>query len=100
VEHQIFVLLVKAVQHEGPEEVVVETQNLTIRLDQATVRKAKVLAARRGTSVSKLVAQTIEQLVDGDEAYEAARRKALDFLRQGFHLGGTIRVSRDELHER
>ena len=77
-----------------------ETQNLTVRLDQATVRKAKVLAARRGTSVSKLIAHTIEALVGDDEAYEAARRKALDFLHHGFHLGGSVCASRDKLHER
>jgi len=78
----------------------VETQKLTVRLDRATGRKAKVLAARRATSVSKLVAQTIEELVSDDEAYEAARRIALGVLRQGFHLGGTVRASRDELHAR
>jgi len=76
------------------------TQNLTVRLDQATIRKAKVLAAQRGTSVSKLVARTIEKLVGDDEAYEAARRKASALMQRGFHLGGEVRVSRDELHER
>ena len=30
-------------------------QNLTVRLDDATIRKAKVLAAKRSTSISRLV---------------------------------------------
>ena len=30
-------------------------QNLTVRLDDGTIRKAKVLAAKRATSVSRLV---------------------------------------------
>lgn len=64
------------------------------------VRKAKILAARRSTSISGLVAEQIEILVGQDEAYERAERQALALLDQGFHLGGVNRVSRDELHER
>lgn len=75
-------------------------QNLTISLTRQTIRKAKVLAARRGSSISGLVAAQIEILVGEDEAYERAERQALTLLEQGFHLGGVIRVSRDELHER
>jgi predicted transcriptional regulator len=74
-------------------------QNLTVQLDRDTVRKAKVLAARRGTSVSALVAAQIKESVQAEDAYEAARRSALELLEQGFHLGGR-RLSRDELYER
>ncbi len=76
-----------------------ERQNLTIQLDRKLVRKARVLAAQRGTSVSRLLATELERLVGEDEAYETARRSALQFLERGFHLGGK-RVSREELHER
>jgi hypothetical protein len=41
----------------------------------------------------------IEILIGEEEAYERAERQAMTLLDQGFHLGGTIRVSRDELHE-
>ena len=64
------------------------------------MRKARVLAARRATSVSGLLAQQIEILVGEEETYERARRQALTLLDQGFHLGGAIRVNRDEWHER
>lgn len=74
-------------------------QNLTVQLDRVTIRKARVLAARRGTSISALVAAQIQESVDAEDAYEAARRTALEWLGQGFHLGGRL-VSRDELHER
>jgi hypothetical protein len=63
-------------------------QNVTISLDRQTVRKAKILAARRETSISGLVAAQIESMVGEDEAYEAARRQALELLERGFHLGG------------
>lgn len=77
-----------------------EKQNLTISLDRRTIRKAKILAAQRSTSVSGLVAHQIETLIAEEEAYERAERQAMILLDQGFHLGGVIRASRDELHER
>jgi Family of unknown function (DUF6364) len=77
-----------------------EKQNLTISLDRRTIRKVKILAAQRSTSISGLVAHQIETLIAEEEAYERAERQALILLEQGFHLGGVIRTSRDELHER
>jgi len=75
-------------------------QNVTISLDRKTIEKAKVLAARRSNSISGLLAQQIETLVGEEEAYQRAERQAMTLLDEGFHLGGVIRVSRDELHER
>jgi hypothetical protein len=75
-------------------------QNITVSLPQQTIRKAKVLAARRGSSISGLLAEQIEILVGEEEAYERAERQATALLDQGFHLGGVIRSSRDEWHER
>ena len=76
------------------------TQNITIRLDRRTLRRAKVLAAKRNTSISKLLAQQIDTLVGEDNAYEQAQRRALALLDRGFHLGGRIEATRDEWHER
>ena len=75
-------------------------QNVTISLDRRTIQKAKILAARRATSISGLLSRQIEILVGEEEAYERAERQAMALLEQGFHLGGAARVSRDELHER
>ena len=76
------------------------SQNITIRLDRRTVRRAKVLAAKQNTSISRLIARQIETLVGEDEAYEQAKRRALALLDRGLHLGGRIEASRDEWHER
>ena len=75
-------------------------QNLTISLDRKAIQKAKIIAARRSTSISGLLAHQIELLIGEEEAYERAERQAMTLLDQGFRLGGVIRVSRDELHER
>jgi len=75
-------------------------QNLNVRLECQTIQKAKVLAARRSTSVSGLVARQFEILVGEEEAYERAKHQAMILMEEGFHLGGTIRAMRDELHYR
>jgi hypothetical protein len=75
-------------------------QNVTVSLTRQTLHKAKILAARRGSSISGLLAEQIDMLVGDAEAYERAKRQASALLDQGFHLGGVIRVSRDEWHER
>jgi hypothetical protein len=75
-------------------------QNLTVSLAPETVQKAKILAAKRSTSISGLLAAQIEALVDADGAYERAHRAALDLMERGFHMGGVHTIPREELHER
>ena len=75
-------------------------QNVTVSLSRDTLQKARVLAARRSTSISGLLAGQIETLIGEDEAYERARRHALAALEKGFHMGGGPLPSRDKLHER
>lgn len=75
-------------------------QNLTVQLDAETIRKARLLAVQRSTSISRLVAGEIERLVGDVERYEIAKRRALATLEQGFDMGGGPLPSRDELHER
>ena len=78
----------------------IRRQNLTVSLTPQTVQKAKILAAKRSTSISGLLAAQIEALVDADEAYESAHRAALDLMERGFHMGGVHTIPRKELHER
>ena len=77
-----------------------QKQNVTISLTKEVLKKAKILAARRETSISGLLADQIECLVGTEEAYERAERQAMVLLNEGFHLGGLIRAGRDEWHER
>lgn len=80
-----------------------QKQNVTVSLSVQTVHKAKVLAAKRSTSVSALLAEQIESLVDkdeADEAYERAAAAAIALMHKGFDMGGGPKVSREELHER
>jgi len=74
--------------------------NITLKLDRDLLRRAKVIAAERDTSVSALVAEQLEKAVRERDGYEQAKRRALATLKKGFDLGFKPPASRDELHER
>ena len=73
--------------------------NLTLQLDEDVIRRARVVAAKRGTSVSALTAQTLLEIVRSDERYEESRRRAESLLVSARARGGR-RWTRDELHDR
>lgn len=62
--------------------------NLTIQLDEGVIRQARVVAARRGTSVSALVARELERLAEEDGRYEEARRRASEVMAKARSRGG------------
>ena len=74
-------------------------QNITIAVEQDLLRKARILAAERGSSVSRLLADELARLVCEAERYEQAKVEALADLDRGFRLGGEP-AARDALHER
>ncbi|MDR0627501.1 MAG: DUF6364 family protein [Bifidobacteriaceae bacterium] len=73
--------------------------NLTLRLPELTVRHARVMAAERGTSVSRLV----ETLLARDADLEAGRQerwaRQLERMRAGQSLRGPY-LGREESHQR
>lgn len=71
--------------------------NLTLQLDDEVIRRARVVAAKRGTSVSGLVARELARLVADDERYEEARQAAAELLAQARPRGGRS-WTRDEIH--
>jgi hypothetical protein len=73
--------------------------NLTVQLDENVIRRAKVVAAKRGTSVSALVARELDGLVESDARYEEARGRAEELMRGARPRGGRV-WRRDELHDR
>lgn len=48
--------------------------NIPLTIDAELLREARILAAQEGTSVSRLLADRLEELVRRHRAYEAARR--------------------------
>jgi hypothetical protein len=77
----------------------VSRTNITLSIDTDLLREARILAAEEGTSVSRLLADRLEELIRRQKDYEAAKRRALAILRKGYDLEWTP-ISRDALHER
>jgi len=73
-------------------------RNLTIQLDEETIRHAKIVAARRGLSLSSLVARQLNELAEADQRYERARAIALEAL-AGAAGGGAPIWRRGELYD-
>lgn len=74
-------------------------QKITLSLDKDLLARARLLAARRSTSVSALLANELAHLVEEADEHEQARRRALAVLDRGLHLGAQP-APRETLHER
>jgi len=74
-------------------------KNLTITLDEETVRWARVEAARREVSVSGLVRNLLRDHMTTEQGYDAAMTRYLDRPPMRLKTGGHY-PSRDDLHDR
>lgn len=75
-------------------------QNLTLSLNKDLIKKVKIVAAHKETSITGLLSECLEKLVAEEEGYLAAKEKALETLKKGYPLGGGKGASRESLHER
>ncbi len=77
------------------------TRNITLSLPEELVRKAKIIAAERGTPVSALVAELVEGIAGGSDDYDRAWADEVALMQGGSGLRmGEITWTRDELHRR
>ncbi len=74
-------------------------KNVTLKLDEAVLQRAKHKAVEEDCSLSEWVAKLISEQVSRSSDYAAARARAIKRLETGFHLGGKP-LTRDEAHER
>jgi hypothetical protein len=70
-------------------------KNVTVTMDDKVADWARLEAARRNTSVSRLVGELLAEKMRHDDAYERAMREALKFERLPFE--GTY-MTRDEIY--
>jgi Family of unknown function (DUF6364) len=79
-----------------------ETQNITLAIPKKTLQKIKVIAAKRNSSISRLVTDALEKLANEETNYVEARDRQVKLIRDGVNLGyGKGKLpTRDELHER
>jgi len=76
-------------------------RNLTVQLDEETIKKARIVASRRGISISRLVREEIARAAEKDSYWQAAKQNALALLDQPFDMGSYGKMpDREDLHER
>ena len=73
--------------------------NITVAIEPGLLKKARAVAARRGQSVSALLADVLRELVEEDARYASAHKRALSLFQSPLPLGGAP-LGREELHER
>ena len=74
-------------------------ERITVFLRDHIARWARVHAARQGKSLSRMIGELVENLMEQTEAYEATMRRYL--ARERGPLGGSGRYpKRDDLHRR
>ena len=78
------------------------TQNITLAIPKDVLHKARQIAVERQTSLSSMVTQVILDLVEHEDAYQAACDRQLTYLGRGMNLGtqGAVTWTRESLHER
>lgn len=75
-------------------------RNLTISLPVDLVRRAKVLAAARDTSVSAIMRELLVREVGAPGDYDAMWEREEQLMDEGILSVGEITWDRDELHTR
>lgn len=87
------------VQHEV-RVMVRKLKNVTVTLDDETARWARVEAARRDTSVSRMLGDLLRREMEGQEAYERAMERFFAQTPAVHRADGRPLPTRDELHDR
>ncbi len=75
-------------------------KNVTITLDEEVARWARIRAAERNTSVSRLVGELLREEMRQDENYRLAMEQFLAQKPQALRKAGTSLPRREELHDR
>ena len=73
-------------------------KNVTVSMEESVADWARIEAARRNTSVSRLVGEMLAEKMRHDDAYEMAMREALEFRSFGTSTGPYL--TRDEIYDR
>jgi plasmid stability protein len=74
--------------------------NLTITVDEETVRKARIRAVTEGTSVNEVLRSFLESYAGVKAKQAAALRDVIEIARQSKSRQLGQRWTRDELHNR
>ena len=75
-------------------------KNVTVTLDEETARWARIEAARRDMSVSRLIRNLLEENMRRNQTYEVAMQRYLSMPERNLNEDGVPYPTRDEIHDR
>lgn len=75
-------------------------KNVTITLDEEVARWARIRAAERDTSVSRLVGEMLRDQMTTEEGYRAAEKEFFSVRPRRMRKADQPLPSREELHDR
>ena len=75
-------------------------RNVTITLDEETAKWARLEAARRDTSVSRLVGELLREYMAATSAYEASQEEFFSRHPRPLKKRASRYPGRDDLHDR
>lgn len=75
-------------------------KNVTVTLDEETARWARIEAARRDMSVSRLIRNLLQENMRRNQTYEVAMRRYLAQPTRVLNETGAPYPTRDEIHDR
>lgn len=73
-------------------------RNVTVTLEEEVAQWARIEAARRDTSVSRLLGALLKERMSAQDSYERAMRRAL--ARKPFLRSDGQYLTREEVHDR
>jgi predicted transcriptional regulator len=75
-------------------------QNITLSVDRDLLKRIRGFAAAKGKSISALMADELQHIVEDDEAYRQAMAAAVAQMDEGLDLDATGIGNRERAHDR
>ena len=75
-------------------------KNVTLAVDEKTLREARRIAAERSTSLNAMIREFLQELTERESRADEARRRISKLCSESTAEVGPKDWSRDELHDR
>lgn len=76
-------------------------KNITLSINSELLQQVKIIAAKRGQSVSQIIRDFMVDLTKTESSFAKAKKQATLHLNEGLEFdSGPYYKTRDELHER
>mgnify|MGYP001826921415 CR=1 FL=1 len=78
----------------------VSMKNVTLAIEEKTLREARRIAAERSTSLNAMIREFLQELTERESQADQARQRILELCEQSSAEVGPRSWNRDDLYER